>query len=63
MGSCFSRCFRRRHSIMDVEGNHINVEEEFDEFNESDDLLVEVRHIAKARPPTPYTDDAVIVKQ
>lgn len=48
---------------MDVEGNHINVEEEFDEFNESDDLLVEVRHIAKARPPTPYTDDAVIVKQ
>ncbi|AAM22137.1 unknown [Suid gammaherpesvirus 3] len=59
MGLLISMCFRRHNSIMDVEGRQINVEDDFEEFTENDELLMETPQSNKKRPPTPYTDVSI----
>ncbi|AAO12341.1 hypothetical protein KM546_gp34 [Porcine lymphotropic herpesvirus 3] len=59
MGIIISMCFRRHNPIMDVEGRQINVEEDFEEFNENDELLMQTRNTNSKRPPTPYTDVSI----
>lgn len=44
---------------MDVEGRQINVEDDFEEFTENDELLMETPQSNKKRPPTPYTDVSI----
>lgn len=40
MGSIGSVCRRRHNPLSDIEGQAINVEEDFEQFTENDELLV-----------------------
>lgn len=40
MGSISSVCRRRHNTLSDIEGQAINVEEDFEQFTENDELLV-----------------------
>lgn len=56
MGSLCSVCKRRSNTLTDLDGMEINVEEDFDKFNESDLLMDEdQKEKRKNRPPTPHT--------
>lgn len=64
MGIFLSVCKRRHHPISDVEGDVINVEEEYEQFSENDELLVNDRPDGESipRPPTPCAKKLYRVK-
>lgn len=40
MGSIISICRRRDNTLNDIEGQAINIEEDFEQFTENDELLI-----------------------